>query len=122
MRTTRTSSPTEGHGSTSLRRVSMSMLATLVVAGAALFGLSGPSNADVTVTRGEAFGVRASVGLFGGPPMTRGPVPIVTLAPDASNSPQTANVAETIVQFGPAIVFSSGSATVSTQGTLGPAG
>lgn len=50
----------------------MSMLATLVVAGAALFGLSGPSSADVTAVEGSAFGYTMSVSLFGGPPNVRG--------------------------------------------------
>jgi Ca2+-binding RTX toxin-like protein len=46
----------------------------------------------------------------------------VTLAPDASNSPQMASLAQGIVQFGPAIVFSTGQITVATQGSLGAGG
>ncbi len=97
-------------------------MAVAAVTVGALLSVSSPSTADVTAVRGEAFGFRASVSLFGGPAMPRGPAPIVTLAPNASNSPQTASVAESIVQYGPSIIFSSGPITVNTQGALGPGG
>ncbi|HYX44033.1 MAG TPA: choice-of-anchor P family protein, partial [Acidimicrobiales bacterium] len=89
---------------------------------AAVLGLSGPSAADVTAVRGEAYGYFASISLFGGPANVRGPAPIVTLPATGSAVPLTANVASALVQFGPATIFSSGPITVSTQGTLGPGG
>jgi Ca2+-binding RTX toxin-like protein len=95
--------------------------ASVLVGGWILAG-SGPSVADVTAVRGEAYGYFSSVSLFGGPPGVRGPAPVVTLPPGGSATPVTATVAESIVQYGPAILFSSGPITVSTQGTTGPAG
>ena len=92
------------------------------VALGAFVALAPTATAAVTAVRGSAYGYFASVSLFGGPPNTRGPQPTVTLAANASNSPQTATVTSGLVQFGPAIIFSSGPITVSTQGTLGPAG
>ena len=97
-------------------------MAMAVTLGAAGVVLSSPSNADVTEVRGGAYGVFASVSLFGGPPGVRGPMPTVTLPPGGSATPITASAASLLVQFGPAILFSSGPATVSTQGTTGPAG
>src|SRR5918998_3111660 len=100
-------------------RALLAMAVTTAIIGA-LLGISSPSNADVTATRGEAYGYFASVSLLGGPAMVRGPAPIVTLPATGANPALTANVAESIVQYGPAIIFSSGSITVSTGGTLGP--
>ncbi len=97
-------------------------LVAMTAMAAAVLGLSGPSAADVTAVRGEAYGYFASISLFGGPANVRGPAPIVTLPPAGSAVPLTANVASALVQFGPAILFSSGPITVSTQGTLGPGG
>ncbi|HEX2191743.1 MAG TPA: hypothetical protein VHH09_00980 [Acidimicrobiales bacterium] len=94
----------------------------MVTVAAGSLALSGPSSADVVATRGEAYGYFASVSLFGGPAMIRGPQPIVTLPPTGSAMPLTANQATGLVQYGPAIIFSSGPITVSTQGTLGPGG
>ncbi len=81
----------------------------------------GPAHADVTHVKGSAYGYFAKVSLFGGPFDTRGPSPSVTLPP--SGSPLlTASVSSGLVQFGSAILFSSGQLTVSTQGTTGPSG
>ena len=107
-------------GRASTRPLLSMAVASLTVG--ALLSMSGPSTADVTATRGEAFGYRASVSLFGGPPNVRGPEPIVTLPANGANPPLTANRATGLVQFGPAIIFSSGPITVSTGGTLGPGG
>lgn len=70
----------------------------LVVTGAALAAMligvgQAPALAThrtVTAVKGSAYGYYLSVSLFGGSPNTRGPAPTVTLAADASNSPQTA--------------------------------
>jgi hypothetical protein len=97
-------------------------LVAMTAVAAAVLGLSGPSAADVTAVRGEAYGYFASISLFGGPANVRGPAPIVTLPATGSAVPLTANVASALVQFGPATIFSSGPITVSTQGTLGPGG
>lgn len=94
----------------------ISALAVGVLAGA------GPASADVTAVKGSAYGYFASVSLFGGPAMTAGPAPTVTLPASGSAIPITASAMTGMVQFGPAILFSSGPITVSTTGTLGPAG
>lgn len=100
----------------------LSLAAVVVTLGAWVVSLSGPSVADVTAVKGSAYGYFASVSLFGGPPMTRGPAPTVTLPPAGSPTPITSSVDTALVQFGPAILFSSGPITVSTQGTTGPSG
>jgi hypothetical protein len=108
-----------------------------------------PAAATVTAVKGSAYGYSLAVSLFGGPVNTRGvgqvtctdpptnntppgcvpptaadaaASPSVTLAPNASNSPQTATKATTLGQVGPAQFFSSGQIDVSTQGTLGAGG
>lgn len=80
------------------------------------------AQSTVTAVRGSAHGYYLSVGLFGGPPNIRGPAPTVTLAADASNSPQTATQPTGSAVVGPATFFSSGQMTASTSGSLGPAG
>ena len=94
------------------------MLAAILLIGIG----QGAARADVTAVKGSAYGYFANISLFGGPPNTRGPSPSVTLPPDASASPQTASQQSGLVQIGPAIIFSSGQLTVSTQGSLGPNG
>ena len=99
-------------------------MATAVVVAMTIgtFALTAPSNADVTAVEGSATGLFASVSLFGGPAMQRGPVPTVTLPPGGSATPITATAPTTAAIYGPATIFSSGPATVSTQGTTGPGG
>ena len=80
------------------------------------------ASAQVTAVTGSAFGYFSSVSLFGGPPGIRGPNPAVVLPAAGSASPITATVPIGLVQYGPAIFFSSGPITVTTQGTIGPAG
>ena len=108
------------------RRVRMMRLATVGALGAGLFAaVAGPSSADVTSVTGSAFGVSIpNLTIFGGTPpgVPFGPIPSVTLAADASNSPQTATVPSTSAVFGPATIFSSGPITVNTEGTLGAGG
>ncbi len=50
------------------------------------------------------------------------PTPSVTLAGDASNSPQTASVQSAAAVFGPARLFTSGPITVHTEGSLAAGG
>lgn len=97
-------------------------LGAIVLFGGWILSASNPAAAVVTAVRGEAYGYFARVSLFGGPANVRGPAPVVTLPPNGSGAPITATVPESIVQYGPAILFSSGQITVSTQGTTGPAG
>ena len=98
-------------------------LAVSVATAAALFATVGTSNADVTTVKGSAYGYFLRVGLFGGAPQDRGPAPTVTLAPDASNSPQNATLGAGVAQVGPAIFFEwAGNIDVSTAGSLGPGG
>src|SRR5437588_11993692 len=63
--------------------------ALLVLGGALAVGVP-TAGADVSAVKASAFGYSFSVSLFGGPPKTGAPAPSVTLAADASNSPQSA--------------------------------
>jgi uncharacterized repeat protein (TIGR01451 family) len=80
------------------------------------------AQADVTAVKGSAYGYSCVVSAFGQPCTPAGPTPTVTLASDASNSPQSAFVSSARADSGPATIFSSGRIDVSTQGTLGPTG
>ncbi|HUR17947.1 MAG TPA: Ig-like domain-containing protein, partial [Acidimicrobiales bacterium] len=82
----------------------------------------GSAQADATAVKGSAYGFYGSVSLFRGPPTSKGPTPTVTLAPDASNSPQTATEPSARFDVGPATIFSSGPLDVSTAGRTGPNG
>lgn len=81
-----------------------------------------PAQADVAAVNGSAYGYSCVISAVGSTCAPRGPTPTVSLAPDASNSPQTAGAASARADSGPATIFSSGRIDVSTQGTLGPAG
>ena len=98
-------------------RGARSALAVTVAVGTGLIFVSGPSTADVTAVQGNAYGYFSSVSLFGGPPMTRGPAPVVTMPPGG-----TASVANAIIQYGPAVLFTSDDITVTSTGTVGPTG
>ena len=90
---------------------------------AVLVGVGGqPAAADVSAVKGSAFGFSTNVGLFGGPPSTRGPAPTVTLPGGGSSTPITGTEPSATAQYGPATIFSSGSLNVSTQGTTGAGG
>ena len=101
----------------SFSRARRSILVVAIAVGTGLIVLSGPSKADVSAVRGSAYGYFSSVSLFGGPAMTRGPAPTIALPPGGTNS-----VPNAIIQYGPAILFSSDQITVSSTGTTGPAG
>jgi len=75
--------------------------------------------AEVAV-KGSAYGYSCDVTVFGSSSPVK-PTPAVSLASDASNSPQTASVASARADAGPATIFSSGRIDVSTSGTPGPA-
>jgi hypothetical protein len=108
------------------RRVQIIRVGVLMALAAGLFAVvAGPSSADVTAVKGSAFGVSIpELTIFGGVPtgVPFGPTPSVTLAADASNSPQTASLPSVSAVFGPASIFSSGPTTVRTEGTLGAGG
>ena len=98
-------------------------LVTVVTVIGGLIAFSGSSSADVTAVRGNAFGYSVpNLTIFGGAQTPVSPTPNVTLAPDASNSPQTASAATGSIRFGPAQLFSSGPIAVHTEGALGPNG
>ncbi|MGH9278520.1 MAG: hypothetical protein ACRD12_10520 [Acidimicrobiales bacterium] len=79
--------------------------------------------ANVTSVIGNAYGYRAfNISLFGGAQSDTGPTPQVTLASNASNSPQTASATCGRVVYGPAVLFTSDTIAVSTSGSLGPSG
>jgi len=68
---------------------------------------------------GGAYGYFISVGLFGGPASSKGPVPTVTLPAAGSATPVTGTAASGDGRFGPAVLFTSGRLDVSTEGTPG---
>jgi len=98
--------------------------ALLLSAGLTGIGLGPAASADVTEVKGSAYAVFASVGLFGGPAMTRGPIAQVTLPAGGSATPITGTVEPPAANaiFGPATIFSTGTVNTSTQGTTGPNG
>ncbi|HEX8769893.1 MAG TPA: hypothetical protein VF711_03905, partial [Acidimicrobiales bacterium] len=77
---------------------------------------------EVTAVNGSAYGYYANITLFGGHQTPTGPTPTVSLAQNASNSPQTATASTGIVQYTPATFFTSDRIDVSTQGSLGTSG
>lgn len=93
--------------------VSATALTTLFVA---------PASAEVSQVSGGALGFKASVSLFGGPANTAGPLPAVTLPATGASPAVTASEPQSEARFGPAIIFSSGTITVRTEGTLGASG
>ncbi len=105
-------------------RVGRHWVVIALVCLAMLSGLSSASAATrVTAVKGSAFGYHAdNISLFGGAQPDTGPVPTVTLATNASNSPQNATVTTGLVQYGPATLFSSDQISVSTSGSLGQNG
>jgi hypothetical protein len=99
------------------------MALALVVLGASLATGVHPADAEVTGVKGSAFGYAArNITIFNGAQPDTGPAPVVTLASDASNSPQSANVASGLVKYGPAFLFTSGAITVNTSGKTGAGG
>jgi hypothetical protein len=100
-------------------------LAALVAAAVAAGIGAGPAAAShyqATAVKGSAYGYHSSVSLFGGPANVVGPTPTVTLAADASNSPQNVTAPSGNASAGPAVLFSSGQINLSTSGSLGPSG
>lgn len=97
-------------------------LAGVVSASAlAMLFLAPPAAAEVSQVSGGAIGFSASVSLFGGPANKAGPAPTVTL-PSGGGPPVKASEQQTEARFGPAVIFSSGAITVSTEGSLGATG
>lgn len=77
----------------------------------------------VTAVSGNAYGYRAyNISLFGGVQPDTGPTPTVTLAANASNSPQNASATSGTVAYGPAVLLTSDTVSVSTSGSLGTSG
>lgn len=78
---------------------------------------------NVTAVTGSAYGYHAfNIALFGGAQTPVGPTPTVALAPNASNSPQSAMAASGVVGYGPATLFSSDAISVHSSGSLGASG
>ncbi|HUQ63209.1 MAG TPA: choice-of-anchor P family protein, partial [Acidimicrobiales bacterium] len=80
------------------------------------------AGADVVLVNGGAFGFSASLSLFGGPAIPKGPAPVVTLPPTGTERPLTASEPSGHAVFGPVDMVDSGPLKVSTAGTLGPGG
>jgi hypothetical protein len=84
-----------------------------------------PPGAAITSAEGSPFGYSVpDLTIFGGVPPCApvAPTPSVTLAPDASNSPQTADAPPASARSGPATLFSSGALAVHTEASLGVGG
>ena len=94
--------------------------------GALLVGVAAqPAAAASRVTSviGSAYGYHAyNISLFGGVQPNNGPTPTVTLASNASNSPQNASATCGRVAYGPAILFTSDAISIQSAGSLGTSG
>lgn len=102
------------------RVVGMAVLAASALVTAV--GVS-PAWATVTAVNGSAYGYRAyNINLFGGAQTDTGPTPSVTLASNASNSPQNASATSGSVVYGPAVLFTSDGISVSSSGSTGTSG
>ncbi|MFN2607026.1 MAG: hypothetical protein ABR511_03885 [Acidimicrobiales bacterium] len=96
-----------------------------MIAASALVAAVGvsPAWATVTAVNGSAYGYRAyNINLQGGAQSDTGPTPSVTLASDASNSPQSASATSGSVVYGPAVLFTSDGISVSSSGSRGTSG
>lgn len=103
------------------RRLSIAVV--ILSMAAMLLGAPAWAETQVTAVAGSAFGYHADeIALFGGAQPDTGPTPTVTLAPDASNSPTTATATTGLVQYGPAVLFTSDQIDVGTSGSLGTSG
>src|SRR3712207_3045434 len=121
-----------------VRRRSVVVLVMLLTAVLATWGEPGEDGG--TAGEGRAQGYSASVGLFGGAAMLRGPAgdtgcnpsgPVpgpggttteacnITAELPADGGSDTANSVGAIARYGPAIIFSHGGAQLDTQGSLG---
>ena len=81
-----------------------------------------PSQANVTAVTGQAYGYHGyNLNLFG-PQPEQGPVPVVNLTANASNSPQDGSAASGVVTADIATLFTSGQITVHSDGRTGPYG
>lgn len=99
----------------------MAVLAT----SALVMGLGGsPAWAtNVTAVTGSAYGYKAfNINLLGGAQSNTGPAQSVTLASNASNSVQSASASSGLVQYGPAVLFTSDGVATSSEGALGASG
>lgn len=92
---------------------------TTTVVGGTTTTLGGRTGAPVLVGGASGYAVPRFT-LLGGVPsgIPVAPTPNVTLAANASNSPQTASAKGASVVFGPARIFTSGEITVRTEGSL----
>ena len=82
-----------------------------------------PAWATVTAVTGSAYGYRAyNINLLGSAQSDTGPTPSVTLASNASNSPQNASATTGLVSYGPAVLFTSDGISVSSSGHTGASG
>jgi len=82
----------------------------------------GPPPSGVASVVASATGFFTDVSLFGGPSETRGPAPVVTLAPNATDSPRSAHLEEAEAVYGPATIFASGPLDVVADAAVGPGG
>ncbi len=105
------------------RALSVSTVAALITTLLIGLGELPASAANVTAVTGSAYGYRAfNINLLGSPQADTGPTPTVTLASNASNSPQSASTTTGLVQYGPAVLFTSDAISVTTSGSLGSSG
>lgn len=111
-----------------LRSVSLTVALTVMLIAGTVGSATAAPPATVTQVTGSAFGYHSyDVSLFCWTPPCfqqpeRGPAPHVELAPDASNSPQTAHASTGRVAYGPATLFTSDDIDVATVGRTGLAG
>ena len=105
------------------RRRRFAGLAVLSASAVVMTVGASPAWATVTAVNGSAYGYGAyNINLLGGAQSDTGPTPSVTLATNASNSPQSASATSGLVSYGPAVLFTSDGIAVTSSGSLGASG
>lgn len=106
-----------------LKRLSSAAGAVALLTTGMLFATPAGAAGGVTSVTGSAYGYRAfNISLFGGAQPDTGPTPAVTLASDASNSPQSNTATTGLVQYGPATLLSSDGISIQSLGSIGTNG
>lgn len=78
---------------------------------------------NVTSVTGSALGYHSfNIHLIGGAQSDVGPTPTMTLASDASNSPQSSTATTGVVAYGPATLFTSDAISIQSSGSTGTTG
>ncbi|HUR17794.1 MAG TPA: hypothetical protein VMZ51_02510 [Acidimicrobiales bacterium] len=108
------------------RRTPATPIVAALVGAAVMAGGFSPASANhrtVGAVRGSAFGYWSDdISIFGGVQVDTGPTPSVSLATNASNSPQSGQATTGLVSYPPATLFTSDGISLTTTGSTGTTG